>query len=137
MTKAVVQMMNSFQSAGDPDGCVECFDSIESHLPAFIGKYCRRTFYSSMAYALSRTEDQKRAVECADKAMAMPTEGESPYNQFIDNSYIGCVYFAESSRQKEAFKRLKRGQRFYISRIKAIGPDGITRELSPMEVIVG
>lgn len=42
-----------------------------------------------------------------------------------------------SSRQKEAFKRLKRGQRFYISRIKAIGPDGITRELSPMEVIVG
>lgn len=109
MTKAVVQMMNSFQSAGDPDGCVECFDSIESHLPAFIGKYCRRTFYSTMAYALSRTEDQKRAVECADKAMAMPTEGESPYNQFIDNSYIGCVYFAESSRQKEAKECFQKG----------------------------
>lgn len=42
-----------------------------------------------------------------------------------------------SSRQKQAFQRLQRGKRFYISRIKAVGPDGITRELSPMEVIVG
>ncbi len=42
-----------------------------------------------------------------------------------------------SSRQKEALKRLKRGKRFFISRIKAVGPDGITRELSPMEVIIG
>ena len=42
-----------------------------------------------------------------------------------------------SQRQKQAFQRLQRGKRFYISRIKAIGPDGITRELSPMEVIVG
>ncbi len=42
-----------------------------------------------------------------------------------------------SQRQRQSFQRLQRGKRFYISRIKAIGPDGITRELSPMEVIVG
>ena len=41
-----------------------------------------------------------------------------------------------SSRQIQQFSRLQRGKRFYISRIKAIGPDGITRDLSPMEVIV-
>lgn len=41
-----------------------------------------------------------------------------------------------SARQKQSFQRLSRGKRFYISRIKAIGPDGITRDLSPMEVIV-
>ncbi len=41
-----------------------------------------------------------------------------------------------STRQKQSFQRLQRGKRFYISRIKAIGPDGITRDLSPMEVIV-
>jgi gliding motility-associated protein GldM len=41
-----------------------------------------------------------------------------------------------SQRQKQSFQRLQRGKRFYISRIKAIGPDGITRDLSPMEVIV-
>ncbi len=41
-----------------------------------------------------------------------------------------------SQRQKDSFRRLSRGKRFYISRVKAIGPDGITRDLAPLEVIV-
>ena len=41
-----------------------------------------------------------------------------------------------SQRQKHSFRRLQRGKRFYISRVKAIGPDGIERDLAPMEVIV-
>lgn len=41
-----------------------------------------------------------------------------------------------SQRQKDSFKRLSRGKRFYISRVRAVGPDGIERELAPMEVIV-
>lgn len=39
-----------------------------------------------------------------------------------------------SGRQKEQFKRLKNGKTFFISQIKAKGPDGITRDISPMEV---
>lgn len=39
-----------------------------------------------------------------------------------------------SERQKEQFRRLKPGSRFFISEIKAKGPDGITRDISPMEV---
>ena len=42
-----------------------------------------------------------------------------------------------SQRQKEAFRSLSRNRRFYISRVTAVGPDGITRTLpSSMEVIV-
>lgn len=41
-----------------------------------------------------------------------------------------------SQRQKDQFRRLSRGKRFYISRVRAIGPDGIERTLSPVEVIV-
>lgn len=41
-----------------------------------------------------------------------------------------------SSRQKDSFRRLQRGKRFYISRIKAVGPDGVERTLAPVEVIV-
>ena len=41
-----------------------------------------------------------------------------------------------SQRQKNAFKRLGRGKRFYISNVKAIGPDGIERNLSPLEVTI-
>ena len=41
-----------------------------------------------------------------------------------------------SERQRNAIRKLRRNQRFYISRVKATGPDGITRDIAPMEVIV-
>ena len=42
-----------------------------------------------------------------------------------------------SERQKDTFRHLARSRRFYISRITAIGPDGIERKLNTsMEVIV-
>lgn len=39
-----------------------------------------------------------------------------------------------SARQREQFKRLKPGKTFFISDVKAKGPDGITRDISPMQV---
>ena len=42
-----------------------------------------------------------------------------------------------SDRQREEFRKLSRNRRFYISHIKAVGPDGVTRKLpAAMEVIV-
>lgn len=39
-----------------------------------------------------------------------------------------------SARQIEQIRRMTRGSSFYISSIKASGPDGTTRDVSPMEV---
>jgi hypothetical protein len=42
-----------------------------------------------------------------------------------------------SPRQKEMFRSLSRNKRFYITRVSATGPDGITRTLpGALEVIV-
>jgi len=42
-----------------------------------------------------------------------------------------------SDRQKETFRKLSRNKRFYISRVTAVGPDGLTRRLpGSMEVII-
>ena len=35
-----------------------------------------------------------------------------------------------SARQKDLFRRLTRGKRFFITGVKAVGPDGIERQLS-------
>jgi gliding motility-associated protein GldM len=44
---------------------------------------------------------------------------------------------AFSARQKETFRKLARNRRFYVSRITAVGPDGIQRTLkTPIEIIV-
>ena len=60
---------------------------------------------------------------------------------FFDNMGNAVPEVSKSSsfteRQKEMFRRLSRGKRFYISRVKAIGPDGIERTLpTTLEVIV-
>ena len=42
-----------------------------------------------------------------------------------------------SENQRNLMRELRRGQRFYISNVRAIGPDGLTRTLNgAMEVIV-
>lgn len=43
---------------------------------------------------------------------------------------------AFSQRQKEQFRRLKPGKRFFITNVKAKGPDGVVRDISPMEVVL-
>lgn len=42
-----------------------------------------------------------------------------------------------SRRQLDSFRRLSRGKRFFITRIRVKGPDGTERTLSPLEVMVG
>ncbi len=41
-----------------------------------------------------------------------------------------------SDRQLTALRRLSRGKTFFITRVKAVGPDGIERTLSPIQVIL-
>ena len=42
-----------------------------------------------------------------------------------------------TERQREQFRQLSRNRRFYVTQVKAVGPDGITRTLpGAMEVIV-
>ncbi|MBQ6653006.1 MAG: gliding motility protein GldM [Prevotella sp.] len=44
---------------------------------------------------------------------------------------------AFTERQKEAFRKLSRNKRFYITNVSAVGPDGITRKLNAsMQIIV-
>jgi len=57
---------------------------------------------------------------------------DSMGNAMLENSQ-GAAF---SPNQKNRFRNLKRNARFFITNIKALGPDGITRDLSPVEVIV-
>ncbi len=53
-------------------------------------------------------------------------------NNIVENSN-GANF---SDRQKTQFRQLKRGKRFIITNVKASGPDGITRTISPLDVLV-
>ncbi|MBO4985221.1 MAG: gliding motility protein GldM [Bacteroides sp.] len=60
---------------------------------------------------------------------------------FFDNMGNAVPEVSQSAsftpRQKEMFRRLSKGKRFYISRVRAVGPDGVERLLpTTLEVIV-
>ena len=60
---------------------------------------------------------------------------------FFDNMGNAVPEISNSSsfteRQRNMFRMLSRGKRFYITRVKAVGPDGIERTLpQALEVIV-
>ncbi len=66
---------------------------------------------------------------------------ESFETVFFDNMGNAVPMVSEgarfSARQKDTFRKLQRNKRFYISRVNAVGPDGIQRKLNAsMEVIV-
>ena len=54
-TDALVQLMNTFQSKGDPEGCISALEQVFESSPTLQNEYLR-DFYSVMGYALSRTE---------------------------------------------------------------------------------
>ena len=65
----------------------------------------------------------------------------SSLRTFFDNMGNAVPEVSKSDkftdRQRQMFRSMTRGRRFYISRVHAIGPDGIERTLpSTMEVIV-
>ena len=75
-----------------------------------------------------------------DGVLNIPFQVNSFETVFFDSMGNAMVEISDGSqfsqRQKEAFRRMARGKRFYISKINATGPDGITRDLSPLEVII-
>ena len=106
---AFLQLMNSYQSIGQPDACVEYFDSILANPSDLLKKRCMRTLYATMGYALSRTEDVSRSVALTDKALQTPPADDNHYNRFVEYSYAGAVYYSSPDRRKDCRECLLKG----------------------------
>lgn len=112
------------------------------------------TAYIAMKDAAGNPVSYKGSPKRISKAALMAAEGleASVDDGILDVAYsvvsFSTIFFDSmgnaipevsdgskfSNRQKEQFRRLKNGKSFFISNVKAKGPDGITRDISPMEV---
>ncbi len=99
-SNALVQLMNTFQSKGDPEACISTLQDIFEASPA-IQKYCLRDYYSVLGYALSRTENMKDAEETMLKAFTLPLNMPSPERLFRDYAYAAAVFYSNPNYQKE------------------------------------
>ena len=89
--------------------------------------------------ALANVTELKAAID--DGIMDVPFKVTSFETVFFDRMGNAVPVTSDgahfSERQKETYKKLSKGRRFYISRIQAVGPDNIQRTLNTsMEVII-
>lgn len=99
-TEALVQLMNTYQSKGEPETCIttlrEVFDA-----STILQQQGLRDFYSVMGYALSRTERMKEAEETTLKVFTLPLHHATPERYFRDFAYAAAVFYGNPNYQKE------------------------------------
>lgn len=70
-TDALMQLMNTYQSKGEPEACISALQEVLKASPG-IQRYCLRDYYSVLGYALSRTEKMKEAEETMLRVFTLP-----------------------------------------------------------------
>ncbi len=99
-TDALVQLMNSYQSKGEPEDCITSLQEVFESSPV-LQDICLRDFYSVMGYALSRTENMKKAEETMLKALTLPLHEATPERYFRDYAYAAAVFYSNPDYHKE------------------------------------
>ena len=99
-TDALVQLMNTFQSKGDPEACISTLKEVFETSPILQETYLR-DYYSVLGYALSRTENMKEAEETMLKAFTIPLHQATPERYFRDYAYAAAVFYSNPNYQKE------------------------------------
>ena len=99
-TDALVQLMNTFQSLGEPEACVTTLREVFKASPILQKNYLR-DYYSVMGYALSRTENMQEAENMMLKAFTIPLHQPTPERYFRDYAYAAAVFYSNPKYQSE------------------------------------
>ena len=97
---ALVQMMNTYQSKGEPDACIAALQEVYDASPV-LQETCERDFHAVMGYALSRTENMREAEETMLKALTLPLNHATPERYFRDYAYAAAVFYSNPDYQTE------------------------------------
>ena len=100
-TDALVQLMNTFQSKGEPEACISTLHEVFESSPIMQDE-CLRDYYSVLGYALSRTENMSLAEETILKALTLPLHRATPERYFRDYAYAAAVFYSNPDYQNEA-----------------------------------
>lgn len=99
-TEALMQLMNTYQSKGEPEACVLTLQELFDASP-ILQKECLRDYYSVMGYALSRTEKMREAEETILKVFTIPLNHATPERYFRDYAYAAAVFYSNPDYQTE------------------------------------
>lgn len=99
--ESMLQLMNTYQSKGAPETCVEYFSSLQDSSTVLIRKYCKRDLRSLLAYSLSRTERVEEGEKMMEEALELPLYHSTPERLFRDYAYAAAVFFSNPDKQEQ------------------------------------
>ena len=99
-TEALVQLMNTYQSMGEPEACVATLKELFKSTPT-LQHECLRDYYSVLGYALSRTENMEEAEQTTLKVFILPLYNATPERYFRDYAYAAAVFYSNPDYQNE------------------------------------
>ena len=98
--EALIQLMNTYQSKGEPEACITALEQVFKESPA-IQRHCLRDYYSILGYALSRTEKMEEAEKTILKVFTLPLHQATPERYFRDYAYAAAVFYSNPNYQNE------------------------------------
>lgn len=99
-TEALMQLMNAYQSKGEPEACIQTLQEVYDASPT-LQDLCPRDYYSVMGYALSRTERMDEAEATMLKALTLPLHRATPERYFRDYAYAAAVFYSNPNYKDE------------------------------------
>lgn len=103
-SKAITQVMNTMQSQGNVKECVEYLQKLEREKNIICGQLCRRDIKVTLAYAMSRTDNEREAAVIMDSALNIKPYKPTPNRMFRDYAYATAVYFCLPERKDDVNK---------------------------------
>lgn len=104
VSKTITQTMNTMQSMGEPDRCVEYLSRQKESDSLIVGNMCKRDISVVLAYAMSRTENIKAAAREMDHAMSMAPQLPTHDRLFRDYAFATAVYFCLPERKDDVLR---------------------------------
>lgn len=101
---AMIQLMNSYQSIGEPEDCAAFLNGLRDSSSYLIKSRCQRDLYSILGYSLSRTEQMSLAEEIMKKALSMELYNPTDKKYFRDYAYAGAVFFSNPEEQEQVIQ---------------------------------
>ena len=104
VSKTITQTMNTMQSMGEPDRCVEYLSRQKESDSLIVGNMCKRDISVVLAYAMSRTENIEAAAREMDHAMSMTPQLPTHDRLFRDYAFATAVYFCLPERKDDVHR---------------------------------
>ena len=99
-TDALMQLMNTYQSKGEPEACITTLQELFEVSPV-LQNQALRDYYSVLGYALSRTEKMGEAEEATLRVFTLPLHHSTPERLFRDYAYAAAVFYSNPNYQQK------------------------------------